>query len=477
MEQEKSIYRKILATTGMFGGVQAINMLCSLVRNKVIALLLGAEGVGVIGLYNGAIEMVSALTGMGLRQSSVRDVSLASNKPAELLKRVIGVVRKLSLVLGLLGAMIFISMAPTLSKVTFGTDDNMWGFVILSAALLFNALSSGEQAILQGTKQLKIFAKSTVAGSIASLIVSLPLYYVFGMRGIVPSLLASSFFIFIFNYIASKRCRLIGEKVTIKESFKEGSPMLRLGVYMTISSFITTLLNYVLIAWLNKYSSTQEVGYYQAGFTLITRYVGVIFIVMSTEYYPRLSANSQDNREVSKQVSHQMESSLLMLLPIASLFLLLQDWIIPLLYSSEFSKVAVYTTWALPGVMLKAISWSLGYVLLAKGEGKLFLITELISDITSLAINILLYTNMGLEGLGIAYTVNFAIYAIYMWIICRIRYKFTPQKRLYTILAVIVAIVVILLVMQSRAISIYFMLIPVILSVIYSAYSLLRRVK
>ena len=436
MAENKSIYRKIIGATSLFGGVQIINMLCSLIRNKLIALLLGAEGVGLIGLYNSAIEMVSSLTTFGLRQSSVRDVAVANKKGKEALKQISGVVRKLSLVLGLLGAIIFIGSAPLLSRITFGTESNLWGFVILSAALLFNSLASGEQAILQGSEKLKIFAKSTVYGSIFSLLVSIPLYYYLRMYGIVPSLLAASFFTFIFNYNATKKLKQQSQKVTIRTAIKEGSPMLKLGIYMTIGGFMTTLLNYILIAWLNRYASIEEVGYYQAGFTLVTRYVGLIFVAMSTEYYPRLASVQHDREQMSTQVSRQMETSLLMLMPIISFFLLLQNWIIPLLYSDEFTTITSYTTWAMPGVMFKAVSWALGFILLAKGEGKLFLITELISDVTSILINIMLYKYIGLEGLGIAYTINFIIYTVYMWIISVRRYNFKPEKAFYTIFVI-----------------------------------------
>ncbi len=476
MTENKSIYKKIIGATSLFGGVQVINMLCSLIRNKVIALLLGAEGVGMISLFNSSIEMVSSLTNLGLRQSSVRDVATAHKKGEELLRKVSGVVRKLSLVLGLFGAMVFIGAAPLLSKITFGNDQNIWSFVFLSAALLFNALASGEQAILQGSEKLKIFARSTVAGSVTSLITSIPLYYYFGLHGVLPSLILASFFAFLFNYIASKKVSLKSEKTTVKTAFKDGMPMLKLGVYMTISGFMTTLLNYILIAWMNRYASMVEVGYYQAGFTLVTRYVGLIFVAMSTEYYPRLASVQNDREQLSLQVSRQMESSLLMLLPIITLFLVLQNWIIPLLYKSDFVSVASYTTWAMPGVVFKAISWSLGFILLAKGEGKLFLITELISDVTSIIINILLYLNLGLEGLGIAYTLNFIIYTSYMWIISRKRYGFIPEKSFYAVFLVSVALIYSQAVIINFEISKY--LIPslfALVAIIYSLISIHKR--
>lgn len=448
MQNDSGLYRRILKATGLFGGVQSITVLCSLVRNKVIAVLLGPEGVGIISLFNSATDVVSSVTGLGLRQSGVRDVSAARAAGGSGMMRIISVLRRLSLFTGLLGAMIFIGAAPLLSRITFGSDRYIWGFVFLSASLLLNALTGGEQAVLQGGEKLKLLARSSVAGSILSLAISVPLYYFFGMAGIVPSLIAASLSTYIFAAIYSRRTYPPSEKITARIAFREGTPMMRLGIYMTISGFITTLLNYVLIAWLNRYSSTADVGLYQSGYTLVSRYVGLIFIAMSSEYYPRLSAVSSDNAETSRQVSRQIETTLLLLAPLATLFLMFQNEIINLLYDKTFNMATRYTGWAITGVLFKGISWSLGFVLLAKSQGRLFLITEFISDTTSFIINILFYTIWGLEGLGAAFLLNFVLYTILIWGLCAVRYEFRPEKRMYSVLTtttILVAAVFILL--------------------------------
>lgn len=479
MGNDNGIYRRIIKTTGLFGGVQGITVLCSLVRNKVIAVLLGPEGVGIISLFNSASDMVSSVTGLGLRQSGVRDVAAARASGGNGFMRVISVLRRLSLFTGLLGAMVFIVAAPLLSRITFGSDRYIWGFVILSGALLLNALAAGEQAVLQGGEKLKLLARSSVAGSILSLIISVPLYYYFGLAGIVPSLIAASLSTYLFAAIYSRRTYPPVEKIKTRIVFREGAPMMKLGIFMTISGFITTLLNYLLIAWLNRYSSTADVGLYQSGYTLVSRYVGLIFVAMSSEYYPRLSAVSSDNAEVSRQVSRQIEMTLLLLAPLATLFLMFQDEIIMLLYDKTFNIVSLYTGWAITGVLFKGISWSLGFVLLAKSNGRLYLITEMISDTTTFAINILFYTIWGLEGLGASFLLNFAIYTVMIWSICAVRYEFRPERRMNQVL-IITTILVFAVFILLRTPGLY--TIPAasaitLATLIYSATTIRKRVE
>ena len=76
-EEKKNIYRTIVKATGLFGGTQVFTILCSIIKTKLVAIWLGAEGVGIIGLYNNTVEMISSLTRLGIGTSSVRDLSKA----------------------------------------------------------------------------------------------------------------------------------------------------------------------------------------------------------------------------------------------------------------------------------------------------------------------------------------------------------------------------------------------------------------
>ena len=47
-EEKKNIYRTIVKATGLFGGTQVFTILSSIIKTKLVALWLGAEGVGII---------------------------------------------------------------------------------------------------------------------------------------------------------------------------------------------------------------------------------------------------------------------------------------------------------------------------------------------------------------------------------------------------------------------------------------------
>lgn len=77
-EQNNKSYRSIFKATSIFGGVQVYKILISIISSKFIAVLLGPTGMGGMGLYQYAIQMIQSFSSFGLSQSAIRDVSEAN---------------------------------------------------------------------------------------------------------------------------------------------------------------------------------------------------------------------------------------------------------------------------------------------------------------------------------------------------------------------------------------------------------------
>ena len=68
-------YSHVLKYTGLFGGVQGLSILVGIVRNKLVAMILGPEGMGLISLFNSTINLLSNSTNLGISMSAVRNIS------------------------------------------------------------------------------------------------------------------------------------------------------------------------------------------------------------------------------------------------------------------------------------------------------------------------------------------------------------------------------------------------------------------
>ena len=409
-DKRGNISRMAMKAMGLFGGVQVMGILCSIIRTKLVALWIGPVGIGLFGLFNNALEMISTGTNLGIRSSSVRDISQAlSASDKNLVARMIAVVRKWSLWLGLAGALLTLAMAPLLSQVTFGDGNHIWGFVALSCAVLLQALTNGEYAVLQGTARLKRLASVTLWGTIVGLAVSVPLFYLLRERSILPSIIAYAVALAVFAWWFRNR-EYPAAAVDRREAFNMGKGFVRLGIYMTLGNFATILASYAFNAWLNVNAGTDQVGFYQAGYTLINKYTGLILTALGMEYYPRLSRVADSRIRLRAFVSQEINVAISVMAPVVALFILLRQVVVWLLYTPEFNVILTFVSWGMIGTVLRTLSWCLAFTILAKGDGKTYLWTEVASAVINLALNIMFYKWWGLTGLGIAFLVSYLLY-------------------------------------------------------------------
>lgn len=426
---ERSSYRQIFKATSLFGGEQAFLILIGIIRIKFVAVLLGTAGVGIMGLFNAPLSLIMSITGLGIAFSSVRDISEANGSGDQTrIARAINTLRRWSWFTGLLGAVVTISLASLLSQWTFGNKEYTWAFVWLSVTLLLQSVSKGQNAILQGTRRLVDMAKAAVIGSALGLVTSIPLYYYYGVQGIVPAMIITAFTGLFLSWYFSRKVKIKAVKMQIRESFAAGLSMAKLGIFMTLSGFIASASGYVLNAFISNRGGVEQVGLYNAGWSLVAQYTGLIFTAMATDYFPRLSLINNDMEKVNVLVRQQAETALFIMTPLLALMIITMPLIIKLFYTSAFLPIVLFANLTVLGMPLKAVSWSMGYVYLAKGNGRLFFSIEFFYGLIVLAFNLLGYYFFKLGGLGISFILTFLFGIPISYYILKNKYNFTLSK-------------------------------------------------
>lgn len=115
--------------------------------------------------------------------------------------------------------------------------------------------------------------------------------------------------------------------------------------------------------------------------------------------------------------------------PVVVVFMLLRAPIVAVLYSSEFVGVLTMVSWCLVGTVLRGLSWCMSFVILAKGDGRVFLVTETLSAAAGLGLNIAFYNHWGLDGLGVSFAVWYAVYVAIVSVVYFRRYKLRLSGR------------------------------------------------
>ena len=134
-------------------------------------------------------------------------------------------------------------------------------------------LSGGEIAILKGTGKQSKLAKLMVAGTLISLIISIPLLYIFGTKAIVISLVISTFFTYLLCcHATGLHFSNIPSINDILNCIKSDMALLKLGMAFSLACLAGSGTEYAIRSFLSTNASLEIVGLYNAGFMITITY-------------------------------------------------------------------------------------------------------------------------------------------------------------------------------------------------------------
>lgn len=442
-KRRENSYRSILKGTSFFGGVQVFQVLVNLVRGKFVAMFLGPEGMGVSSLFSSSANTISQFSTFGMNLALTKEVAASRDDPSAL--ALIGrVARELLMAGATLGALFTIIFAPWLSRVTFGSDAYSWQFVALSLVVWLTVAGSGKMALLQGLHKVKILSKTSVIGAVVGLVVGVPLYYFFGVGGIVPAMivLALSTFAF-YSWGVRKSMPRPAEKSCFRSRLPLMKKILSLGLVLMLTTFLATASIYLMNTFIRLFGDMDAVGLYSAANSLTNQYAGVVFMAMSMDYFPRLAAVGDDKRMFDSVVNRQIEIVALIAAPAVILMIATSPLIIKLLLTDEFLVVTPLMRWMGLGILLKALAFPLGYITFAKNNRKAYLWLEGVAcNLLYLVLGMSFYYWFGLIGLGYAMVIEYAGCILLYYMVNRRLYcyqfsgKALRQMGIATVLAV-----------------------------------------
>ena len=414
-------YLHILKYTSLFGIIQFLCIMLGIVKNKVVAVILGPMGVGMISLFNSTLNFVSNATNFGVATSGVKNISDAYTLDNyDYIEKQVLTVRLWCLFAGIFGSLFCILFCGYLDKITFSWGNHTFHFLCLSPVIFITSVTGGELAILKGLRKLSYLAKISLLNIIATIIICIIIYYYFKISGIVPCLLITAFIQMLFTVGYSYR--VVPLKLHFnKERIASGTSMIKVGIAFVLSSIFATGADFFIRSYINNVASLAELGLYSAGYVIVMTYGGLIFAAMETDYYPRLSSIT-DSVKFCNTVNSQCEVSILLISPMLSFLILFIPVILPLLYSEAFQAVVPMVQIALIALYIRAVKLPVAYISLAKSNSLLFLCGEGFYSICIVLFSIIGYNYAKIVGIGWAivvaglleyillFTLNYKIY-------------------------------------------------------------------
>lgn len=413
-----------LKSTFIMSGSSVVNIVLGIIRHKIIALLLSTEGLGLLGVFQSIANLAGMVTGLGINESGARQVAVAFHaKNNVLISRTVLSLRRMAFFTGICGTILLFLLSKRVSIITFDNPGQALNIALLSISVLLGAVSGGQLALIQGTRNISDLAKVNMLGPFSGTLLSLPVIYFLGMRGIVSYLVILSATTILTSWWYSKKIEIPEVKATWRNSFVDAKPLLSLGAAFMIGNILGASTPYLLRIILIRFLGLDAVGEFQAATILSVAYVAILFKAMATDFYPRLSAASGNSLEVGLLVNEQVEAGLLLALPGVLLTLTLAPLVLVVFYSAKFLPAVDVLRWQALGILLQVISWPLGYLLRAKAAGGLFIVTELFNNISYLALAWIGIRSIGLSGIGIAFFLYNALYLVLIYSVAQSKYK------------------------------------------------------
>lgn len=402
-ESRSDSYGHVLKYTSLFGGVQVLKIMVDVVRNKLAAMLLHREGMGLNAQYMNSAEVAGSVTNLGLGIASVQRLSeLYEENDVHELERHVGVVRTWSLWSSVIGMAVCLLLGILASSWYF-PDAAPAPADIALLCLFVGALpiEEGECSILKGTRQLGRMAGVESSIALATLLLTIPVYYLLGIRGVVLALALVGWAKVALHMTVTLRLFPYRVHPFSPRVLRAGRPLLRRGIPFMLAAVLGSLTTMALFRYCLN-GDSREIGLYKSIFSLMVTYAGMVFVAIGNDFFPRLSSVNHDRPRMNHAINQQIDVSILLITPMLIAMVVAMPWIIRLLYSSEFLPGVAMGQCAALYMFFQAVTKPVAYTSLAKGDSLVFLVMEAVYNAVFIGLMYHAYHHYSLVGAGVA---------------------------------------------------------------------------
>lgn len=473
-----SSYKSIAKTTGLVGVSQFVIIIFKLIQGKVIALLLGSFGVGLLGLYTSFLNLGVNLFSLGVNQSGVRQIAKVKvNGDKQKIYKSTYILKVVSLIMGALGSVFVIVFSKQISIYIFDNDKYKLGVIIASFFIFFEIISRGQQAVINGLRHINDLVICRVISSVLGCIVSILYIYFLGVDGIPYSIVSFAFIAFAVSRYYLVKYGLKNVLSNKRQTITELKELLGLGFSFCIVGIITYLFEVLNKLYISDKLGVEYVGLYQASFSIANVYIGMILSSMGVDFMPRLVSYLSDKKKLIKCINEQIELGIVISGFIVLIILIYAPIILNVLYSVEFQASSSILRWQVLGVALRIIAFPFGYLITSMGKGILFSVLQFMFYGLNYVFLTLFIQLMGGNGLGINYFIAYGIYLVISFLIVKklILFSFSSFILEVSLLNIVFIGLSLLLIWLTNGYYTYLGGIPIVLLNMYLSYKILKN--
>ncbi len=408
---------------------QAVNIIISIIRMKLIAVMLGPAGVGLLGVFNNIKDIGSVFGGLGLATSGVRQIAQDSkcldtqNKTRKLLITSF-------VIQGGLSALVIWLMRDILTNQFLAGSIDARDIGVIAIAVWVGLVASAMSAVIQGMRRIADLVWVTVSGAFIGTVVGLVAVLLLEDQGLPYLVLALALGQLISAIWFLRRIEkpVQCSAFLVQEQISKWGSMVRIGIAFMSGALLTTATLLLVRGMINQRLGTDALGQFEAAWALSITYIGFVLTAMSTDYFPRLSNAINDHKVANAMINDQLQLALILGGPLILVTIGLAPIMLNVLYSSEFSNASSLLQMMTLGNLFKLVSWSLGFTVVAKGRSGLFMLIELSFCLSFIGFLWWQIDNFNSQIIGVAFIFAYAVHMIATFIAARSMVDFKWEK-------------------------------------------------
>lgn len=448
---ETSDSRGLIRSMLIIGLAQIVNILISIFRMKVLAVLLGPGGVGLLSIYNSLLSIVQQTAGLGMETSGVREIASSRGEEATL-SRVRRVVFAAHLIQGTLAMLAVWLLREHIAILLFGDTLRATEVGLIGIAILISLLTSAQTALLQGLRKIDDLGRVTVIGAFVGTLAGLFAIWLQGEGGLIWFILVQPLATVLIALRYTRRLpKPTTSRLSLLQTWQIWKPMAKLGAVFMLGGLATAVTLLIVRGQITLELGLNAAGHFAAAWGITMIYVGFLLGAMGADYYPRLTEVIHDKVMAVRLMNDQAQLGLAIGGPVLLLLIGLAPWVTTLLYSSEFEPAVLLIQGQMVGNVFKLASWAISFSIVAAARAKTVFFMELSFNIVFLGIVLVFLPRFGLEVTAYAFVLGYLVYLTIVYILARRIHGFRWQTLSLSLLGVHTSLSIALLVLALMA--------------------------
>lgn len=464
--------RDAFRSSAIIGGSSVINMLIGTAKIKVLAVLLGPAGIGLMGLYLNIMNMTAMLVGCGTSSSGVRQIATTTDE-AETLSTVRRALWLGSLLLGAAGMSVLWLFRLQVAVLVFEDSAHASSVGWLGLGVLLTLMAGSQTALLQGLRRIGDLAKVNIFSAVIAAIAGVIAVYYLGEDGVLWFVLFAPAISFIVGGYYTTLLEVRTTKYDLAKIQQQWFALLKLGIPLMAAGLLTLVTQLLVRSMVLRDLGLEASGHFHAAWTISMTYVAFVLNAMAMEFYPRLTGDIKNHERAKRQVNEQTEMALLLAGPILMAMFTFAPWVISALYSVDFAAAAEILRWQILGDILKILSMPVVFIFLANGNGGTAIAVQCVWCAVYLGIVAIGINEYGLFATGPAFLAAYIAYFVISIFFANrvIGYRPTLTNSLHALLLLVSGAITLLLAGPAKNLG---FLVGVVATIAISMYSLYR---